>query len=189
MPAAADDDGAEDMDVVATRGLDKLQELIDTRIGMETAASTEGQASLQDLHDACAELVAVPNVLRIGHSQKGSSAAAAAAAADDGAIDMLAVSELTGLSVAEERHETLLRIARMSSLDPPPWEADVLRGQLDFVSDQQAYWHTQQTTVRALPGRVSARSISHSNRSLDGGFVWTRTALSGPFRRFPARAD
>ena len=46
------------------------------------------------------------------------------------------------------------------------------------------------TTVRALPGRLSTLSVSHSRSGLFGAFVWARraingrnTAISGPRRR------
>ena len=38
--------------------------------------------------------------------------------------------------------------------------------------------------VRALPGRLSALSVSHSKAGLYGAFVWARRALDGPFRWF-----
>jgi hypothetical protein len=41
-------------------------------------------------------------------------------------------------------------------------------------------------TVRALPGRLSGLSVSHSKSVLYGAFVWARRALSQK-RRFPAR--
>jgi hypothetical protein len=43
-------------------------------------------------------------------------------------------------------------------------------------------------TVRALPGRLSHLSVSHSKPVLHGGFVWARRALNSQNRRFPARA-
>jgi hypothetical protein len=43
-------------------------------------------------------------------------------------------------------------------------------------------------TVRLLPGRLSALSVSHSKSVLYGAFVWVCRALNSPKRRFPARA-
>jgi hypothetical protein len=42
-------------------------------------------------------------------------------------------------------------------------------------------------TVRALLGRLSALSVSHSKSVLYGAFVWVRRALTSPERRFLAR--
>jgi hypothetical protein len=44
------------------------------------------------------------------------------------------------------------------------------------------------STVRAVPGRLSALSVFLLKSILYGAFVWARRALHGPKRRFPARA-
>jgi hypothetical protein len=44
------------------------------------------------------------------------------------------------------------------------------------------------STVRARPGRLSGRSLSHSRLVLYGAFVWARRALNGQKRWFLARA-
>jgi hypothetical protein len=45
------------------------------------------------------------------------------------------------------------------------------------------------TKVRALPGRLSGRSVFRCKSVLYGGFVWARRVLNGQKRRFPARAE
>lgn len=145
MPPA--DEEKLDVEVAALKRVAERQGLIDSRIGVETLATTEGQASLRDLHDACVELVGVPSALQaaaaVQQNKKGDEGAEAKAAADK-TVDMLAVAELTGLSQADERTAVLTKIAQISMLDPPPFEADILQGQLDFVSDREAYWAHQQ---------------------------------------------
>ena len=42
--------------------------------------------------------------------------------------------------------------------------------------------------VRARPGRLSALSVFRIKLVLYAAFVWARRVLTGPFRRFPARA-
>ena len=44
-------------------------------------------------------------------------------------------------------------------------------------------------SVRARPGPSGALTVSHSESSPYGGFVWAHRALNRPKRRFPARAD
>ena len=44
------------------------------------------------------------------------------------------------------------------------------------------------SSVRALPGRLSDLSVSHSKSILYGALVWARRALNRPKRRFPVRA-
>ena len=43
-------------------------------------------------------------------------------------------------------------------------------------------------TVRALPGRLRALTVLHSDSSLCGVFVWARRALNSQKRRVSARA-
>jgi hypothetical protein len=46
-----------------------------------------------------------------------------------------------------------------------------------------------QETVRAVAGRLSALSVSHSESVLYGALVWARRGLNSQKRRFLARAE
>eukprot|EP01051_Picozoa_sp_SAG22_P009051 SAG22_NODE_726_length_7606_cov_64.216731_1_plen_2181_part_00 len=151
--AMADEDEKEDMEAAVLKHVTAVQAVIDSRVGQETLATSEGQASLKDLHEACVELVGVPSVLQAAaaaqKNKKGEDGAEAKAATDK-TVDMLSVPELKGLSLPDQREAVLQNIAQISMLDPPPMEADIMQAQLDFVCDRQAYWQHEQLKMETF---------------------------------------
>ena len=78
---------------------------------------------------------------------------------------------------ASERSASLVQQYR-SLLDDPG-----AAGPSAWAKDKEVW---VELTVRAHPGRSSARSVSHSEYVLYGAFVWARRALKRQKRRFPA---
>ena len=63
-----------------------------------------------------------------------------------------------------------------------PW-----RGAGAFRANHPAEW-TADNAARARPGRLSARSVFHSESDLYGAFVWVHRLIDSTKRRLSARA-
>ena len=146
-------EGDEDARTAIFRDLQKMQEQISVGAGSQTPTLMEAQESLEGLYRTCGDLIRVPQVLL------------ALQAGDENLHETsLASSEISPPLSTASRLDSLKELIRLPFLEAPPLEADVMKGQLDYVADPDSYWQNQERSMEQFYVTLCSTLRIHSQQ-------------------------